>query len=544
MILRIFLVACFASTVSADFNWRDLLPKGFHIVRSALTPSSQNQTSSQYWPKQAQKVPQNLFVYQTGAPYTKKNIDNLPKSVFKIEQDRAGRPILFQKYSLDNQVVIKYLVLPQAQTKQRYRFPQDFMVEVPSVWMTPHRSKSLAQVAVLGTHNCFANPVDGFLYFQQQNSIRDQFEHGGVRMLRPAWHNPSGSVVDAPNREPILCHADDDKCATASLATRGFRPHKAVKEFNQLLMDLLKKHPKEVVIVCINNYLTAEKTDAEIEKIPHLADMVFTLSDLHNKKYQTEWNGHHWPTLDWMLRNNKRVVFINDISTRYTIEYDTYVRRNQYGTASIAVASKSRSSLKSQGNELVELSWFQNVSLPLHEINALKVSVELYLKVMTAVPSVFAQAFGIPQSFFGFQRAGSSPQIKNLQNFIDVMSVVRNKATLLLSVGIPLKLLSNVQESFPALKKAIHNIEEYVPVKQDNSLDTLVRLVRACRTTGVLVPSQIPNIIMLDFATTTGDGIVMVNLINMLMDQKLQLNYVGIGGFCYREKQISTQGII
>jgi len=546
MVLRMLLVLSFTSMTWADWSLSHVFQKGVDLAKSSLPRiTAQPQTvKPPIEPQKDQFVPKKLFQYSTGVAYTPNNIDGIAGKGFRVEQDRLGHPVLFCKYQLDDQVTLQYVLMPQAYLKKRYQFPQDFMVEIPSFWLKQHKLKSLQQIAFLGTHNCFANPVDGFLYFQQQDSIQHQFERGGVRMFRPAWHNPSGSIVDAPNLEPILCHADDDKCATASLATRGFRPHKIVKEFNQLLVKLLEKYPDEVVIVCINNYLTSAKTEKEIEKVPHLAKMVLTLDDLNNKKYQQSWDGHSWPTLDWMLQHDKRVIFISDESTRYTIGYEKYIRRNQYGTSSIAQASKSRLDTKSNGNELVELSWFQNVSLPLHEINALQVGVELYWKVMTAVPAVFAQALHMPQEFFGYQHLANQKYTRELQKFIDVVSFVHNKAKLLFSKGVPYKLIREVQEKFPALKRAVKKIEKYVPVKQDNSLETLSRLVQACRSTGVLSLRQIPNIVMLDFATTTGDGIVFVNLVNMLMDQKLKLQFVDVGGFCYHGKQIATRGIV
>lgn len=537
MIVRFLLVLSLVSTICADVTLTDYFKKSFELGKSTFVQSRQ-------LPKPHETATDKIFSYQQGVLYQQKNIDGLSSLVVRVEQDRKGRPVVIQKYLLDNRVTLEYVLMPKAYQKKRYQFPQDFMIEVPDVWLKQHRAKPINQVSFLGTHNSFANPVDGFLYFQQQNSIRDQFENGGVRMLRPAWHNPSGSIVDAPNIEPILCHADDDKCATSSLATRGFQPHHIVKEFNQLLMDLLQQYPDEIVIIGINNYLTAEKTDAEIEKVRGLSELVFTLDDLKNRKYQAQWGGRNWPTIDWMLRHNKRIIFLNDEATRYTIPYEIYVARNQYGTASINVASKSRSSASVVDFALFELSWFQNVSLPLHEINALQVGVELYWKVITAVPAVFAKALGVPREFFGYQRNQNHQHARELQKLIDVVSAARSKAKLLFSKGIPYKLINAAQEKFPLLKSAVQKIEYYVPVKQDNSLETLYRLVKACRETGVLSSKQIPNIVMLDFATTAGDGIVFVNLINMLMDQKLKIQFVDVGGFCYRGKQISTEGIL
>lgn len=482
-------------------------------------------------------------------PYWLDNVENSTDAEIKIEQGNDGFPVVYELYKLDERVVLKYILLPNVRLKNQFKFPQDFMVEVPKVWLKQDMRKTVFDMAVLGTHNCFANPVDGFLYYQQQTSMRDQVEFGGVRMLRPAWHNPSGSILEKPNIEPILCHSDDHKCGSVSLLTRGMRPHKSVKEFNLLLMEMLRKYSDQIFIVGINNFLDADKTDAEILKVPALADMALTVSDVQDENNIKEWKGF-WPTLDWMLRHNKRVIFFNDKgSTRYTFDYNRYVRMNGYGTKKMSDASQPRSRdllamKEAVRSTLVELSWFQTISLPLHEQMMVQDGISLYTKFLALVPSMLSNAFSSPKNMFTFSLSVQKMIPQPLQNFVDFLKMVEHKARYIISLGIAKPLLDKVKNSSSKLATIIKSIEDYAPVKQDNSLATLQQLIRLCRNSKVIQRVQIPNIIMLDFATTNGDGIVMVNLINMLQDQKLKLQFTTVGGFCYQGKLIFTQGIL
>ncbi len=451
------------------------------------------------------------------------------------------------KHKINDQAIeLLYYVLPSSIDKKQYQFPQDFMVEIPKKFMNQHKSKRLDQIAFLGTHNCYTNPEEGFLYYQQSNSTLNQFIDGGVRMLRPAWHNPSGSFLEKPNIEPILCHSLDSDCKTVSLLTRGFRPHEVVTTFNMRVLKLLQQYPEEIIIVGLNNFLK-EKTDKEIEKVPELKDFILTKEMINNKKNQQEWNGL-WPTKEWMLKNNKRLVIFNDQeSSDYTLSYKELVKMNEYGTTSINVASHQRLSQKNLdlNHALIEISWFQNISLPLHHLddNALFSSVELFGDIMNKIPNVFSNALMLPKkilNLFGFKSNATNYFVY----FTDTLKAAHNKAHYLLSLGMPKHLVEIVKKNYQSIKSIIQEINNYIPVKQDNSLQTLLDLIRQCRKTQFLTKDKIPNILMLDFATTTGDGIVAVNLINMLMDQKLKLNFINIGGFCYKKELIDTNNII
>ncbi len=95
--------------------------------------------------------------------------------------------------------------------------------------------------------------------------------------------------------------------------------------------------------------------------------------------------------------------------------------------------------------------------------------------------------------------------------------------------------VSGYQASF---SKAVNDIVTYMPEKHDNSAQKLLDLCQACRVSGVLLPYENPNILMLDFSTTEGQGLLVVNMLNVLMDQQLGLQFVGLGGFSINGKEV------
>ena len=445
-----------------------------------------------------------------------------------------------QAHEQDPALILSYVLKSTARDQDLYVFPNDFLLEVPYTFMKQHPSKRLDQICVLGSHNNFTNLADGFVYYQQGQSSTQQFLNG-VRMFRPAWHNPSGSPIDSPNQEPILCHSDDNKCATVSLATRAFRPHKLVKELNEQVVSLLNANKDQYMIIGVNNYLTVLKTETEIEKVPGLKDLIITPADVANIENQKLWNGH-WPTLDWMLKNNKRILILDDdLDTKYSFAYSRFVKRNQYGTVDIVKAGQSRGDLtKLQSYALVETSWFQDISLDQSEQAAIVAAVGFYQGMQNKLYSHISwmvdlgvsalKKLGFPVDFFK-----ESMTLNHINTAIEFtlgkFKAIANMWPFSSVIGS----IASMQKSF---NQAMQDIKGYLPKNQENSLQELLALCAQCHKTGVLSSEQIPTILMLDFSTTQGDGIVVVNILNILMDQVLKLQFKDLGGFSVNGQEV------
>ncbi len=402
---------------------------------------------------------------------TNKNINNNTNLNIQVEFDENFYPIVSHPYLQNSKIILFYYLKPMAYHKKTIEFPYDFMLEIPHEYLKPNPAQRLDQVTVLGSHNNFANKEAGFLYFQHLLSTENQLKLG-VRMLRPAWHNPMKNIFNLSRDQTshaILCHASSDKsCYTVSLATRGVKEHQLVSEENKILLDFLIKNPTEFLIVGLNNYLSDKQTDLEIERIKGLKDFIITETDLQNLDYQKEWNGF-WPTINWMIKHNKRLIVFNDYgSTKYTIAYKKYVKMNQYGTAKITDAAKLREGTGILDYSLIEISWFQDISL-------------------------------------------SHAAQKDIDN-----SNWLTRTTI----------------------KLINKKLNYMPIKQDKSLLELFSLINACKKTKIIKSGLMVNILLLDFSVTEGQGMEFVNLMNILQDQKQNLDFVNLGGFCYQKQEI------
>ena len=464
---------------------------------------------------------------------------------FVVSWNQHDDPIIKQKYTLDPSLELTYFLKPASIDKIAYRFPQDFILEVPSTFMKQHPSKRLDQITVLGSHNCFANRAEGFLYYQQVPSSLDQFVKGGARMLRPAWHNPSGSFMDKPNIEPILCHSDDNKCATVSLATRGFRPHRLVKELNKTIYDLLVSYSDQYLIIGINNYLTDEQTDAEIEKIQGLPAMVVTPADVADKKNQKVWGGN-WPTLAWMLKNNKRILFLNDNTTKYTFGYNDYVSRNQYGTVNVEKASEFRpGKTRPLAYALTELSWFQDISLNPADQRAIEAGVSFYQSMREQINKIlFGGSWLLSSASYVLKKIGFPieffEQGVSFSHISTAISFSLDKFSYLGTIAPFRQIFDGVSGYRASFSKAVSDIVKYMPEKHDNSMQALFALFQGCRKSGVLLPDENPTIVMLDFSTTEGEGLLVVNMLNVFMDQQLGLQFVGLGGFSINGREVQV----
>lgn len=466
----------------------------------------------------------------------KKNVENKSGREIKVLWKNNDIPLVLQSYLYDENLMMEFFIKPDSLNSDFFQFPDDFMLEVPHFFLNPSKLKRLNQISIVGSHNDFANKQEGFLYYQQILSSKEQLARG-VRMLRPAWHNPSGSYIDKPNEQPILCHAgNDSECATVSLATRNFKKHRLVSEENQLILDFLIKNREDFLIVGLNNYLSSDNTDFEIERISGLKDLIITQDDLQNVTYNKEWNGN-WPTIEWMIKHNKRVLFFNDKGkTKYTIDYKKYVKMNQYATATIEDAAKFREGSPTIfNNPLVEISWFQDISLSHSDQEAIKQSVEYYESLKNYVMQNWLVRHTLEMVKFPFYYFNKAINLKSVNFVISFMIGVKD---LILKWTYLSKITNNISNYKSKLSETTKKILNYIPIKQNKSLTELFNLINACKGAGIILDGETINILLLDFSVTEGQSIEFVNLLNFFNDEQIKKDLVGLGGFCYQGIEI------
>jgi len=178
-------------------------------------------------------------------------------------------------------------------------------------------------------------------------------------------HKPSGSGP------VLLCHGEKHVACCGKFAQQKFGFGIGDKKFNTFKWSLetikkwLDQNPQEVVTIFLEQYVSNSKVNSIIESTG-LGNMVLTEKD---------WNPHQhggaWPTLQWMIDNNKRVLVYG------TRGFDGYLRdlwsevaESQYGEVTAKKACPLRSEPKkdkfagprSKINYLVALNFFKSIA--------------------------------------------------------------------------------------------------------------------------------------------------------------------------------------
>lgn len=225
-------------------------------------------------------------------------------------------------------------------------------------WRLPNRKLRFDQVAYLGAHNAHVNQKEGFKYSQQLWGLDDQLKNGVRHFLLDLWIGQQG----ANKGKVLLCHGE---CEKASRGQRfGGINHVAFKTYLLKIKRFLDTHPNEIVSLELENYVDNNKTNADIRSIPGLSKYVLLPSE-----YDPANNKGQWPTLDWMIKNNKRlVIFDSGNSAQYGYNTSDYLTRNMYGTHVVDEACRVRN--KGSKSNLVQMNYFGTVASPLPNHNA------------------------------------------------------------------------------------------------------------------------------------------------------------------------------
>ena len=110
-------------------------------------------------------------------------------------------------------------------------------------------------------------------------------------------------------KEVLLCHGERHIACCGKFSAQKFGFGSGPKKFNTFKWSLetikkwLDENPQEIVTIFLEQYVGNDKVNSIIESVPGLAAMTLT---------REAWNPHQhggaWPTLQWMIDNNKRLV--------------------------------------------------------------------------------------------------------------------------------------------------------------------------------------------------------------------------------------------
>ncbi len=263
---------------------------------------------------------------------------------------------------------------------------------ISNAFIKPPPDRKYHEVCWLSSHNAYATRSEYPLYYNQSLSLKDQLAYG-VRAFEidtyyRCWESKTkiGPIKSGSQGCNVsVCHGD---CESVNRAI--YKPHKQlvgvqaldfVTDILKVFKEFLEKNPQEIITFTLENYVDqAHKAPADF------LDQQFEKAKIEKFILKpTDWNPSKdgWPTLDWMIKNNKRLVIFNDVSpqsegyntqlffqsTKYTYYQWACVVQNQWGSAKdLQKALTERGGSKayrSTTRYLLELDWFPDGATPL-----------------------------------------------------------------------------------------------------------------------------------------------------------------------------------
>ena len=232
------------------------------------------------------------------------------------------------------------------------------------------------QVCWLSTHNAYAAERYGYVYANQYYTLQEQLEHG-VRAFeldtyKRCWTKGLG-IFGTEGCSVSMCHGECD--ATNKWIYKPWVPGTDALGFKTdglvVFKNYLEKYKSVIITLTLENYVTE----------PGLLDSHIEASGIQNMILKpSDWNPVEkkgWPTLRWMLENNKRVVIFNDknasdmhfqtnmpiiASSKYTYYQWGNMVQNHWGAAKDlnAALQQRGSTIPFNGTPryLLELDWY------------------------------------------------------------------------------------------------------------------------------------------------------------------------------------------
>lgn len=238
-------------------------------------------------------------------------------------------------------------------------------------FITPDSKLKYNEVCFLGAHNAHAAHAYGYVYAQQDKKIEDQLDFGARVLLLDTFsvrkENLTKEALPTPQEsldkfDVMLWHGPTGKNLKISFESILVK----IKQF-------LGKHADQIITIQLENYVPEPLIDAVIER-SSISKYILKPSDWNpNKK-------DGWPTLEWMINKNKRLVIFNSTMGGYKKYYKTFGRtsskycynqwahtsENQYGELDIEKAAKMRGQGSRKKHYLFTVDYFGTVTSPVN----------------------------------------------------------------------------------------------------------------------------------------------------------------------------------
>ena len=227
-------------------------------------------------------------------------------------------------------------------------------------FISPDPSLRYDQATFLAAHNAHSAHPYGYLYAQQDKKIEDQLEYGARGLLLDTYSAKKSNLTK--EALPVAAESLNNYEVMMWHGPVGRNLKKTFKDALEKIKTFLTNHPTEIVTIQLENYAPNDLIDAVIKR-SNISSLVLKASD---------WNPvakKGWPTLQWMIDNNKRlVIFNNKGKTKYCYDQWKHTIENQYGQLDVGKASVERAeSMKiTKPKYLYTLNFFGKVTSPVN----------------------------------------------------------------------------------------------------------------------------------------------------------------------------------
>ncbi|MBD2527664.1 glycosyl hydrolase family 18 protein [Nostoc sp. FACHB-133] len=192
------------------------------------------------------------------------------------------------------------------------------------------------QCTYLVTHNAFTSRADGWNYAQQDFNVSRQLSEG-VRGLMLDVYPGNGGVVLRHSENDIFqwgmkngLSADTVEILSRTAFDRKFSETlKEVKNF-------LDNNPTQIVTLILESYVNNAT----------LMTQAFDESGVFNYIF-FEKPGDQWPTLNWMIQNNKRLVVFSSKRNDGVFHVWDHMVENVYGNESMELSTSTKNRVES-----------------------------------------------------------------------------------------------------------------------------------------------------------------------------------------------------
>lgn len=218
-------------------------------------------------------------------------------------------------------------------------------------FVEPSDDTNYADYRYVGAHNAHVYHRFFQTVRQQDQTILGHLSYGVRGLMLDTYNFTLGwpAAIRGPQGAKVcLSHG---KPGFEAFTQKGHNSYQSLQYELRRIIEFMKRAPKAVITICIENYADTVQTTKEIQAVVAAAgyDPIFKPTDwmpASDSINQT------WPTLGWMRANNKRLVIFtqNGQSSPLTWKQYSYCIENQYSTTDENLLWKERSESAATSN--------------------------------------------------------------------------------------------------------------------------------------------------------------------------------------------------